>query len=679
MRFSFSARTVAATVALAATTPIQAGATFTWPSATCNGTLQACVDASGGGGVVEIATNTPINESLVFALEGLSLRPANGFQPRFAPGRGIAATLGHPDGVVLDVQRLGFTDGGVSATCENGGSASVRLTGLTVSRGSGGTAGKLSVTSSNGCTVDATIENNRIDGEPTISADGLLQLTAIGGTLNAYAAHNTLSRSQTGSGVGAGIFVNIHHGAAAGNGVVRLFGNTIHGRFENGSLSFSEGMLVNAPNELTAVVVNNVAVCPEGTGRGIHMAVKLGSTQAQVLNNSISGCNFGMVTSMWSGAVLGPRISGHVANNLIRARTQGLSLIGAIAPTLVNDYNLINAPTQANVAVGPNTLSAPAQLVSAQAPRLRPESPAINAANGTLLANVLVEYGLPATDGDGLRRVKGPSADIGAYEWGDTSLRHVASTDNTTGHISAINHPATNGNAAATVLPTRVHHGGSRVFTPYGVWHGGNWTIYHDDESAVPVGSTWNAFVPTPGTGAFLHTGHAGNTTNWATTIDHPAVNGQRDRIILLAYNWTGSGTYNAHHSGLHYNGANNRWQIVNLDFAALPVANAFNVYSQAPSNNAFRLPARVGSHRTEIDHPLVNGVACANIHVTHVSPLFTSATFFTGFDLEYSHLTGRWSIYGNTLFTAENAFNVLIDPAQVFDCSDRIFDNGFD
>jgi hypothetical protein len=46
-------------------------------------------------------------------------------------------------------------------------------------------------------------------------------------------------------------------------------------------------------------------------------------------------------------------------------------------------------------------------------------------------------------------------------------------------------------------------------------------------------------------------------------------------------------------------------------------------------------------------------------------------------FNLNYS--LGKWYIEGNPNIGVGEQFHVLVDPAQVFDCTDRIFADGFD
>ena len=57
-------------------------ATLTFPSAGCNSTLQSCIDGAVPSDIVEVATASPISESLTID-KSLTVRPAAGFSPVF--------------------------------------------------------------------------------------------------------------------------------------------------------------------------------------------------------------------------------------------------------------------------------------------------------------------------------------------------------------------------------------------------------------------------------------------------------------------------------------------------------------------------------------------------------------------------------------------------------------------
>ena len=95
-------------------------ATLTYPGAApCNTTLQACITGAAGGDVVEIATNTPVDEDLTIN-KSLTLRPAAGYSPTIGAGASIRSVnfddLGLPgDFQTLVVEGLNFNQARIDA------------------------------------------------------------------------------------------------------------------------------------------------------------------------------------------------------------------------------------------------------------------------------------------------------------------------------------------------------------------------------------------------------------------------------------------------------------------------------------------------------------------------------------------------------------------------------------
>ena len=73
---------IALTIAtsLLAVVPPTSVATFTYPSATCSGTLQECIDNAAAGSTIRIAQNERIDEHLTIT-KSLTLKNAPGFRP----------------------------------------------------------------------------------------------------------------------------------------------------------------------------------------------------------------------------------------------------------------------------------------------------------------------------------------------------------------------------------------------------------------------------------------------------------------------------------------------------------------------------------------------------------------------------------------------------------------------
>lgn len=661
--------------------PSADAATRVWPSAVCTGTLQACMDGAADGDRIEIAGLAPIEEDISLANRSLTLTSLPGLRARFAGGRSVTATIGNGVSATVTVSRIDFTDGAVDLRKNGTGITGFTVEDVGVERTPSGSTGRIAVTATSGATVNATVTGNRVRGLPGSLNEGLLHLEAGGATLNAVVAWNTLARNADPTAQGAGLFVDAHAiGSQPATSSVRAYGNTASGAFGRAAFFFSEGLFSSNASTLEVVAANNVATgTAQGSSTGVGLTVGQGTIQAQVFNNTITGAQHGISALGWDSGNPAARISGSVRNNLIQAVTRGLVFTAALTPGLDNDYNLVEAPAN-QATLGPNTVPGPAQLVARHAPRLRPGSPAIDAADGPALANLIIDAGLPVLDADGLRRVKGPRADIGAYEAGDGAMRHTATIGSVSANWTVVRHPLA-APFTAELQATRVYNYGGRTVMPFGLFYtAGTWAIYNESVAPLLPGLIWNVWAPASGAGRFIHAATAANTTTWRTQIDNAAANGQAARILIVTHNWTSSPVYNDHPIGVYYSGTGSagRWHVANLDQAILPAGSAFNIYAQPPSPNAFRVAATPGRNLVLLDHPLLNGTPCAAAQVTRVvSP--ASPGPMGGFDLDYGLVDGRWGIYSPTAWPADTAFNVLVDPAQVFACTDRIFATDFD
>ncbi len=116
-----------------------------------------------------------------------------------------------------------------------------------------------------------------------------------------------------------------------------------------------------------------------------------------------------------------------------------------------------------------------------------------------------------------------------------------------------------------------------------GVWYDSaaeDWTIFNQDYStAMVVDSTYSVFVAPPDSAAFRHVAAAANSVGDATTLDHPMLNGQPDRDLIVTQVFTSETfTYNDHPIATDYDTTTGRWQIVNQDAATMPLGASFNV-----------------------------------------------------------------------------------------------------
>lgn len=671
--------------------PFAAGAVSVWPGAApCNTTLQACIDATPDGDTVRIDSNATIAESLNLYNRSLSVVAGNGWGPGLASGSWISVSsapiLGNQS---VTLRGLRLTNAYVSATYLGTGTATYDFSDLVLQQTSTAPT-YLRVEGRTGNTVQARLYNNRVAGLPRNLNAGLIELVNGGGTLNASVYYNDVRSTSASAVEGAGVFVDTIGG---GSGTVKLHGNTLRGGFYRAGLFVSEGLFSSTASDFSARVYSNVVICADNTsgggtsGTGISFTAGNGHISAQAVNNTVTRCSFGINANQWSGGGAGAVIDGIVKNNLV-VGDRGLAFTTGLTSGLSNDYNLLNVNSNFT-APGPNTITANANLVALTAPRLRADSPAINAADTTTLGLGIIINGLSTNDADGLRRIKGGSpsqADIGAYEYGDRDLLHAATAANGAGsYITRIDNPLLDSQSEANPVATPNWNGGGAGVpndNAFGIYYfGGKWRLFNEDQvTAVPLGAAYNVFVPAAGGGSFRHVSSAANSAGFSTQLDDSSINNLPDRIILATQNWSaGSGVYNAHPIGLQYvPGASGRWQIVNIDQAAgggMPLDAGFNLYAQEASPNAFRVTAASGGSSIELDHPLLNDLPCARLHVTR---LHNGSSVPRNFDVYYGSGNGRWRIFSYTALSIGTQFNVVVDPAQVFACTDRIFANGF-
>ncbi len=172
----------------------------------------------------------------------------------------------------------------------------------------------------------------------------------------------------------------------------------------------------------------------------------------------------------------------------------------------------------------------------------------------------------------------------------DTSVFvHKATAANTSGHITTIDYPLTNGHPDAILLVTPNWNPGSvgGVYDdhPIGVYYsGGKWKIFNQDLATIPVGASFNVTVLTAGPGVFVHKATAGNSAFDYTMIDNALTNNNPNAIVLVTPNWNPGGVggvYSDYKIGVWYTGS--KWAIFNQDGAtAIPDGTAFNVYVDA-------------------------------------------------------------------------------------------------
>ena len=669
---------IAASLLLAAPTLV-AAATYRWPDVAppCNtATLQACLNAVAANDLVQVQTSATLNEGPVLVItKPLTLTALSGYRPVLAAGTSISATYAASAGSNWSLTLEGFTllDGAVNVQV-GGGNASVVLRGFDITNltqssiGAGGGANSgLGVRNNGSGSLSYEIDRNRV----RLAISSFSQPHAVsadapgGGTLDGRIHDNRFSST----GPQAASFVTVYPQGAS---TTRVYANQIDGATNIGLTVFPGNL--NVAHRLVAV--GNAIAC-RGSGYGlIPVAPGGGSLDVQVFNNTLVGCQTGLGFSN-SGTV-----TGRIANNLIAYNNVGLAL-GGFEPAVGNDHNLLFANTSNFFTPGAGTLSAdPLLRRGKDDARLGAGSPAIDAADSTALRNLLAGEGIGEIDADGLRRFKGATglADIGAFEYGDTSLslRRVGGAANL-----LLNSPALNGAAGARPLLTATRTAESyQAGNSNGYYAGFSYAApnyYVSNELAgvqFPQNVAFNVFVPAAGGGALLHTSSVDTITGGVSFISDGYLDNQGTRIVLAAHR-LGS-PFNAPFATAYFISKWGLWMgNVGNPF---PVGLDFHVYGQDPSLNAFRWVAADagGTSYTQLNQATINGEPCAQILAQRGQAQANPHPI----QLRYVSAAGRWRIEnvdGATLPAGADFF-VLVDEAATVACRyDHLFHDEFD
>jgi hypothetical protein len=658
---------------------VEAQATeYTWSGmgSACGDTLNLCVNQAVAGDTVIISTNEPIHESLNNLDQPVSLIAGSGFKPVFATGHGI--TL-YTESEQLTIQGLTFNDGYIHVinTSTDSLPTEINIIGnqvtnhsvvnaISVLQGSSSSAlsvnidfNQVSVTGSGqrGITVanafdatyqlDARLYGNTAEfSSAAIGGFGILAYnTAAGGTYDFLISGNTINKSNGGTA----ILINNGDGTAA-EMTVDLVSNLLN----QGSLGLQSDL---APTgNLLANVYNNTVIASQW-GLSLHGSNSDNPLKVNLYNNLVINNHFGINIQ-------------EPANNQI----------------LANESNLFQHNTHyRNYTInGTNAEIDPAIQVikSLVNPRLAAGSPAIDAAT-------FVTSG-PYVDADGLYRSKQGGIDVGAFESGDQTFLHRG---NGGGYTSVMNHGSINDEAdleAIHITANMTSEGGSLLTNAAntGIWYwsdAGRWNVFNQDRSTViAAGAGFNVMRMGESANTFEH--ETDTSSAPLTELDSGGLNNQSEQIVQVTQHWTGA--YNDHPIGVAYDDSSGRWAIHNLDGANLPFRANFNVAHQAPSKSAWIHEATAGNTNlisTELNHPLINGVPCAQLQITADVSNGTAPLLETG--VHFSQITGHWNLIQQhdtapgspVMLMPEGArFHILVNPEQIFQCQDVIFKNGF-
>lgn len=667
----------------------QAGTVGIWPgSGSCSTTLQACINAQGAGGAVEIATETPIAENITLPIQ-MSLRPYRAWiTPEFAPGFGITGNFSgpFPSPVMISLSGIKLSNAKVALYASSSTDVTFDISKMVVVS-TGNTAAGIDIDLSGSGNQTVRISENQLDvATPGIFDAGInVAVHGVSASTAVEIAYNQIRAAAPGSGWG--IVAETGGGATS---EFRIFANKVNGDFARDSISVLEGLFSSTPSTVNAWVFGNMLVGGSQRFGGLSFTTAYGNIVARAVNNTIVDGS-GLTVTHWGGNTppSDGETSGWIENNLIAFNRFGLQNNPSVGGTASNDYNLLWQNESAGLHTpGTHDVNADPLLDSRHRPRLTSGSPARDAGDGFI--HLFQGGGLPFVDGDGLRRLAGSAVDIGASEYGhDFAL----SRDNASGtHSSfALGVSRWNDNAAQRLFATvNFEQGNTSVAFPLNMAYFDQWFATSANGSNLPSSSSrlaLNVFAPSATStsqGVFQHLANGSNTLDEVSQINWSTINGDADAFILFQQSTAFGLTFTPDPVVLSYVGT--RWNLVTA--AGIPFnyggsGTSWNLYSQPRSAQAFTVTAdasnRNGSTVLYLDHPLLNNQPCAQIQV---SALASGNSGGSVFDVDYDSALGRHFLFSDLgSFADGKQYNVLVLAPQIDACSGQfpLFADGFE
>ena len=640
-----------------------------WPggAAPCNTTLQACIDGSPVGEYIEIRTNSTINED-IFANKAVSLVAGNGYKPKFSAGNNVQV---YANGAYT-VRVKGLTLlGGSMQVVGAGAPHNIYVTHNDVTH-TNAIVGSIRVYNTSNDDINFDISFNRVNTSFSNTLSDPIGAISVYKTLgNGTATGRVYGNTVTAVGIESrGIMLN----ELVGGGIdMNVIGNEVYGATQGGVYVVTQ----HNNSDIHAKIGSNAFYRHDDFyfPSGVHLEARDGDLEAEIVNNSMIESRYGVDIIEVPGAM----VDAYVYNNLVAYGSTGFYF--PTAATVTHDYNLVyDVSSNTGYTPGPNALSVNPQIVGLRNARLRPGSPAIDSGQSIALFAL---GGSPFIDADGGLRMKkkgGGAAqlDIGAYESGDLFYTHVNTGSGS--HISSIDHPDLNGDSAADDIHITSNWSHDGALGPYNddneaiYYSGGLWRVFNEGFVDIEPNAAFNVVKFGAVTNAFEHEVTAAGAN--VTTLNKSGLDGESQRILQVTQNWTG--TYNDHPPGVWYGFGH--WQISNLDLVNIPSGANYNVYYQEPSKSAWEHEAsafNTGGNSTKLDNPIINGVPCAQVHVTQSA----ANGIFNGHPIGVWYSGGYWRVYNQDLaaMPVDAAFHVVVSPEQVAACSDLIFKDGFD
>lgn len=580
-----------AAAALAASTP--AAALVSYPGAApCDGTLQACLDGVAAGETIEIATATPILESLTLG-KSLTLRSAAGVLATLLtedPGQGTVVLSDAAGAVTVRLEGLRFVRTTVGILGFADGSDFTVAGCLFID--DGGEDFALDARLAAGLTL--RVERNQFEWTgPTmlLRTSGLDEIDLVEIVVRA----NTMTSNTSGP-----IF-----GPSASGVSVEVLGRAAL------ALRFDSNLLL----DLAARDGNPAGLAVRQTFGDVLPTTPAPPIDAEILNNTLHDLSGGPALRL-AGVSLTPipfnpgTLFAVVYNNILSGNSAEPVLISDPLDNVIfrNDYNDLFAngapPVLDGGSLGSMTFDLDPLYVDEAGGDLRLSelSPLVDLGLDLVPLDPPVAVG--PIDVTGGPRVSGAAVDLGAFETFAGAGSPVA--------IPALDRLGLSSLALllAAAAAWRLRRGFKRA----------------SRSQASEV--TLALFVALwPGAASaqtgFVHVADSGNTFLHVTQIDHPAVNGNPSARLIVTPHWNPDsaplGVDNPHPIGVFYSGT--RWNILNEDLATLPLGAGFNVLV-APASRSFVHEATsantVASTTVLLGYQLLPPVDTTRFFVTH-------------------------------------------------------------
>jgi hypothetical protein len=249
----------------------------------------------------------------------------------------------------------------------------------------------------------------------------------------------------------------------------------------------------------------------------------------------------------------------------------------------------------------------------------------------------------------------------GTVQPADIIFVHTATSANTVGDYTLLNESqiqigVTGGPPLVTANwnPGGVYTGiDNHLFAVVAEWNAGGgveWAIINEDQAAMPIGASFNVYIPGSQSGTVEHVQYVmtDNTNGYITTIDDPLLNNNPTANLVVTQYLGDYPVSDNNAIGTWYDPFSHQWTIYNEDGLAIPINSQFT-YMIAPASRSLTQVATTSNTKgdsTCINNALLNGYPTAKLYITHMySGYFTDVAA-----VWYNLYLGQWCIFNGSL-----------------------------